>query len=150
VLAVRYVMVGGYIWTRADESDIPALTAGDESVLGPGGVFAPGVSGEVEQIQLFPPPTDTTQTVEVVGTLRAPSLTVNGVDGETVTSDLLVPDEFQPALVEGASPAWYRRDGRPDLATDAQQVFDGAVEELRRQVRRRFDTGPRRVRLQWR
>jgi hypothetical protein len=72
------------------------------------------------------------------------------VDGATVTSDLLVPDEFQPALVEGASPAWYRRDGRPDLATDAQQVFDAAVEELRRQVRRRFDTGPRRVRLQWR
>jgi hypothetical protein len=45
VLAARYVMVGGYIWTRADESDIPALTAGDESVLGPGGVFAPGVDG---------------------------------------------------------------------------------------------------------
>lgn len=150
VLAVRYVMVGGYIWTQADETDIPALTAGDESVLGPGGVFAPGVSGGVEQIQLYPPPTDTTETVEVVGVLRAPALTVDGVDGATTTSDLLVPDEFQSALVEGASPAWYRRDERPDLATDAQQVFDAAVEELRRQVRRRFDTGPRRVRLQWR
>lgn len=150
VLAVRYVMVGGYIWTQADETDIPALTAGDESVLGPGGVFAPGVSDGVEQIQLYPPPTDTTETVEVVGVLRAPALTVDGVDGATTTSDLLVPDEFQSALVEGASPAWYRRDERPDLATDAQQVFDAAVEELRRQVRRRFDTGPRRVRLQWR
>lgn len=150
VLATRYVMVGGYVWVHADETDIPALIAGDETVVGTGGVFASGVNGSgVEQIQLYPPPTDTTETVEVVGALRAPTLTVNGVAGATVTSGLLVPDEFSDALVEGASPAWYRRDGRPDLAGDAQQFFDSRVEELRRQVRRRFDTGPRRVRIQW-
>lgn len=145
IIEIQSVFIDDAEFTRTSRRSIPAVLAATAVFVGPGGVVAQdATSASVEQLVLYPTPTEAALTIEVFGPVRAKELQVTGVVGTTNTPD--VPAEFFEALVHGAAAVGMKRDEeRTADAREYEAEFNAATEELRRQVRRRWNTGPARI-----
>ena len=127
VVDLEGLLVGSAPYERASQRDLWKLKAGNATLSGPGGVYAPDfTSAGVRQIELYPAP-------EVDGTA------ISGLAAllpATLVADAdvpIVPEDFHQALVTGAiAIALERQDERLAEAADFRTRFDQEVEMLRR------------------
>lgn len=153
VLEVRLVEVGLVPYDYASRREVLEVrNASAVFVARSGeGLVARGVSASgSEVLSIYPTPTVSGTEIAVTGPVRAPELTVSGVAGAGATNSPVVPPEFFDALVHGAASTGLKRtEARMNDAAAYDSEFDAATEELRRQTRARWNTGPSRVSIVW-
>jgi len=145
IVEIMEVNVDGLPYGRATHTDLSYGAQGWVALSGIGGVVASEEdSSGGPEIALYPTPTQAGLSVLVRGVWRPSSLAV----GNDAT--LIVPDEYQDALISGAiATGLKRQEYRPDLAQGFEQEFDNACEEFRRRTARRYrGGGPATIRIQ--
>jgi hypothetical protein len=154
-LRIQSVEVGGVTYDRASRSDVIAVrnsTAVFTSEYGEGVVALGAGAAGAETLTIYPTPTVAGASIVLFGALRAPELTVAGVGTPPAgaTNSPVVPPEYFDALVNGAAAIGLKRtESRHGEAQAYTSEFDDACEELRRETRARWNTGPSRIRVEW-
>lgn len=142
VVRLQELTIGGLPYQRAGRADITGMRVGTLHLAGRPGVFAPDAgAGSEERIMVFPTP-EAGLAVEGFASVRADEL---GMDDEMAT-----PEEFDDEMSDGVASVGLKREPEQlQVALALETKFDNGVEELRRQVRRRMRSGPRRIRVEW-
>lgn len=140
---VYSVTVGEVPYRKARRSDQRAYTRG-QLVWTPSdvGLFvAKADENGASQLGLIPPPGEAGLTIEVFAAVAADDL--------TLTSELLVDEDYHEGLQEGMAATGYARDSEQMGAADRCEArFDAKCEELRQETARRFrGHGPAQIRV---
>jgi hypothetical protein len=147
LLEALEVTVGGVTYTRGRHTDI---ASGDALVLGgTGGIFLDTAdSAGVQQVALFPVPSDPGDAISVYGLYAAPDLATT--PGAGVITSVLVDDDAVEGLLHGVFATALSRPGeaRWDLAQAHEASFETACLEFKRRVTRRLrGSGPSQIRV---
>jgi hypothetical protein len=140
--------VGGVPYGRARQGDSFAYGLGQLTWRSPGNgglIVAEADSSGVQGIRLIPTPDSSSAGLAITSfaAVTPPDLVAGGA-----ASTIHVDQDFYDALVEGAVATTLRRQGEGDPA-GSDQIFDGACEELRQRVARRYrGSGPSQIRVQ--
>lgn len=148
VIELYSLEVAGVPYGRARREDVYWDTQGrlTWTYQGETGLFYPDATASaVQSVTLIPVPGAGLAITGLAAT-SPPDLTNDGT-GDTLLNAWA--DGHFEALISGAMAIGYRREGNAGLRADAQATFDNEVEELRRDVKRRWrGPGPTQIRVE--
>jgi hypothetical protein len=146
VVEITDITVAGMSWGKGRLTDIAADANGWLWLDGDGGVIVQSASsGAVSQIALVPAPSTGGDTISAPNAaVMPPDLLIDN------TVPLVIDDDFVEGLLAGVFATALNRpnEARSDLAATQQAIFENAVSEYSRRVKRRLrGAGPTSIRV---
>jgi hypothetical protein len=145
VVEITDITVAGLSWGKGRLTDIAADANGWLWLDGEGVIVQSASSGAVSQIALVPAPSSSGSTIAAPNAaVMPPDLLIDN------SVPLVIDDDFVEGLMAGVFATALNRpnESRPDLAATQQAIYENAVSEYSRRVKRRLrGAGPTSIRV---